>query len=219
MEVPEDPQIKRDFEAMQKIAEAIQKVILKIGDISIIKEELAPEGLKPLARSVSWLVEQIMVQNLRKYKDELGIEKVEDPPSNVSLYDCSIQFKGEDKIYYVNLKTSSADAKKTKDDISKADKLITLYQNDPDYTLFVAVLKVIFKNTHLILKHEKNLIVFNIAWIPDIYCNPRNNNLQSSEYEQTIFRSNEEFLEQIKKHYQISLDKKRRKVSQTTLNT
>ncbi|AJF62161.1 hypothetical protein QT06_C0001G1349 [archaeon GW2011_AR15] len=219
MDVPNNAQIKRDFEAMQKISKAIKKVIVKIGDISIIKEELAPEGLKPLARSVSWLVEQIMVQNIRKYKDELGIEKVEDPPSNVSLYDCSIKFRGESKIYYLNLKTSSAGAKKTKDDISKADKLIELYQSDSDYTLFVAVLKVIFKNTHLILNHENNLIIFNIAWIPDIYCNPRNNNLQSSEYDQTQFRTNQEFLQQIKAHYKVSVEKKRNQVSQTTLES
>lgn len=200
--------MSNDYDAMQKISVMLQNLIKKIGDIHLLNEALVPEGLKPIGRSASWLVEQIIVQNMRKYKDELGLIDVLDPPSNVSLYDCSILFKGELKRYYINLKTSSFEAKRTKDDISKADKLIELYELDPDYTLFVAVIKVIFQDTRLILNHNKNLIVFNIAWIPDIYCNPRNNNLQSSRYDEICFRTNVEFLDELKTHYQTALIKK-----------
>lgn len=209
MDLPPDQKIEKDYRAMKKIAEAIKKTIVKIGDFKILDDRLAPEGLKPLARSVGWLVEQILVQNLRKYKDEFEIEKVENPPSNVSLYDCAITFKGQSKKYYLNIKTSSFDAKLTKDDISKADKLIELYESDPDFTLFIAVVKVKFKNTLLIMDHEENLIMFNVAWIPDIYCNPRNNNLQSSKYSSISFRTNKSFLEEMKKQYEVSKVKKR----------
>ncbi|BBL65941.1 hypothetical protein MSMAT_3307 [Methanosarcina mazei TMA] len=207
----DNQKMHNDYDAMQKISEMLHNLIKKIGNVDLINEELVPEGLKPIGRSTSWLVEQIIVQNMRKYKDELGLEDVLDPPSNVSLYDCSIVFKGEFKKYYINLKTSSLEAQRTKDDISKADKLIDLYESDPDYTLFIAVIKVIFQNTRLILNHNKNLIVFNVAWIPDIYCNPRNNNLQSSKYDETFFRTNVEFLCELKTHYQTALVKKRKK--------
>lgn len=215
--VPNNAEIKQDFAAMNKIRTAIKEVLKKIGKIQILDECLAPEGLKPLARSVSWLVEQVVVQNLRKYKAEFGIEYVRDPPSNVSLYDCAIKFNDRAKIYYTNIKTSSVDAKKGKDDISKADKLIKLYEADSKYALFVAVVKIIFKNTTLILHHPNNLIIFNVSWIPDIYCNPRNNNLQSKDYAQISFRSNADFVTAIKKEYATSLKKKKSKEENSKL--
>ncbi|KHD05206.2 hypothetical protein PN36_20285 [Candidatus Thiomargarita nelsonii] len=57
--------------------------------------------------------------------------------------------------------------------------------------------------------------VIPVSWIPDIYVNPSNNgNLQSSKYKDidlAIRRTNQEFLIEFLKAYDIALEKRRRK--------
>ena len=42
-------------------------VLNRLKEFDILNEDIVPEGLKPLARSVSWLVEQVVVQNLNPF--------------------------------------------------------------------------------------------------------------------------------------------------------
>jgi hypothetical protein len=51
-------------------------------------------------------MDPITVQNLRRHKDELGSEEVDEPPHGLTQYDCVIRMKNDDKDYYLNVKTS-----------------------------------------------------------------------------------------------------------------
>lgn len=181
---------------IRTIAKAINTVWKdKIGDFKILDEDLVPEGLKSIARSISWLMDQITVQNLRKYKDELGIEEVQDPPHGLTQYDCVIKMRNDDRSYYLNVKTSLTITRLGgRFDISKARRLIQLYRENPNLVLLVAIIRVDLDN---IWVRFNNVIIFNVAWIPDIYYNRANHNLQSRCNGTQIFRTNEEFVSEL----------------------
>ena len=189
----------RDLDQKIKtIAKAIETLWKdRVGDFRILDEGLVPEGLKPIARSISWLMEQITVQNLRRYKDEFGIEEVNDPPHGLTQYDCVIKMKSDDRDYYLNVKTSLTITKSGgKFDISKARKLIQFYQGNPNLVLLVAIIKVDLDN---IWVRFKDVIFFNVAWIPDIYYNRANHNLQSRSNGTQTFRTNEKFVSELER--------------------
>jgi len=189
----------RELEQRTKIiAEAIEALLReKIGIFKILDENLVPEGLKPIARSFSWIMEQITIQNLRRYKTEFGIDEVDDPPHGLTQYDCIIKMKNDDISYFLNLKTSLTVTKASgRFDISKARKLIQLYRENPDMVLLVAIIKVDLDNVWV---RFSNAIVFNVAWIPDIYYNRANHNLQSRANGAQIFRTNEDFVSELER--------------------
>jgi len=191
-----------DFKELEQRIKAIAKVIDsvwrdKIGDFKILRENLVPEGLKPIARSISWLMDQITVQNLRRYRDEYGVEKVNDPPHGLTQYDCVIKMKNDDREYYLNVKTSLIITELGgRFDISEARRLIQLYRENPNLILLVAIIRVDLDN---IWVRFKSVIVFNVAWIPDMYYNRANHNLQSRCNGTQTFRTNEEFIGELER--------------------
>jgi hypothetical protein len=188
--MPEQPLSE---EKVGQIGSTIDAVLRQIGSFHIIdNSSLLPEGLKPIARSVSWLIEQIVVQNLRKNKDLLNLEFVLDPPDNVSQYDCRLKYKNESTIYYLNIKTSLTQTiHKSRFDVSKAPKLIKFYKDVPDLNLILAVIKIDLEDTRVSFRKS---IIFNVAWIPDIYYNRANHNLQSCCDGSQAVRANSEFI-------------------------
>jgi len=191
------PGFKELQEGRMKVKSAIECVCGKIGEFKILDEKLVPYGLKPIARSISWLVEQLVVQNLRKYKDECGVMEVEDPPHGLTQYDCVLSLKNHVKKYYINVKTSLMVTEETGNfDISKASKLIRLYEENPDIMLLVAIVKVGIEGVRV--KFDK-VILFNVAWVPSIYYNRANHNLQSTADGVQTPRSNKEFVEELKR--------------------
>ena len=189
-----------DFKDLERRIKAIEKSIHtiwkdRIGDFKILDEHLVPEGLKPIARSISWLMDQITVQNLRRYSDEYGIEGVGDPPHGLTQYDCVIKMKNYDRNYYLNVKTSLTITQLGgRFDISKARRLIQLYRENPNLVLLVGIIRVDLDN---IWVRFNNVILFNVAWIPDIYYNRANHNLQSRCNGTQIFRTNEAFINEL----------------------
>jgi hypothetical protein len=190
----------KNFKELEKRIKAIAKAIEfvwkdRIGDFKILDENLVPEGLKPIARSISWLMDQITVQNLRRYKDECGIQEVNDPPHGLTQYDCVLKMKNDNRKYYLNVKTSLEITELGgRFDISKARRLIQLYRESANLVLLVSIIRVDLDN---IWVRFKNAIVFNVAWIPDIYYNRANHNLQSRCNGTQAFRPNEEFISQL----------------------
>jgi hypothetical protein len=192
--------VPTDFEEIQKgianIKNAVECVLKKIGEFKILDEKLVPYGLKPIARSISWLIEQMIVQNLKKYKDECGVMEVEDPPHGLTQYDCILTLKEHARKYYVNIKTSLTITDETGNfDISKAHKLVKLYGEMPDIVLLVAIAKVTIEGVHIKFGEP---IVFNVAWVPNIYYNRANHNLQSKANGTQTPRSNDEFIKELK---------------------
>ncbi len=154
---------KETSEEIERIEKAMKCVLNKIGEFKVLDEKLVPEGLKPIARSIAWLVDQVVVQNLKKYKDVCGIEEVEEPPHDLVQYDCILKLKEDDIECFINVKTSLTATDRTgRFDISKADKLIELYEERPDLLLLVAIIVVDFDN--IFVKFE-DLIVFNVACV------------------------------------------------------
>lgn len=183
---------KETSEKIERIEKAIKCVLNKTGKFKILDETLVPEGLKPIARSIAWLVDQVVVQNLKRYKDVCDIEEVEEPPHDLVQYDCILKLKEDDTECFINVKTSLTTTDRTgRFDISKADKLIELYGERPDLLLLVAIIVVDFDN--IFVKFE-DLVVFNVAWVPGVYYNRANHNLQSRANGMQTPRSNQEFV-------------------------
>ena len=119
-----------------------------------------------------------------------GILDVTLPSTNVELYDCLIQINKKD--YFVNLKTSLTLTKERgRFDVSKAVKLLKWYESNPDLILLVAIVKV---ELDKVTVHFRDVIIFNVAWTPDIYYNRANHNLQTSADGRQIPRSNHNFV-------------------------
>lgn len=182
------------FASTQKQVERVQQIINdcvhRIGKFTILGEELVPFGLKPIARSISWLVEQIVVQNLMKEMERYGISEVIPSPTNVELHDCLLKFENLES--YVNIKTSlTSTDERGRFDISKASRLIELYKAKPNLLLLVAVVKVELKG---VVVRFNNVVVFNVAWTPDPYYNRANHNLQAKADGTQTFRTNSEFV-------------------------
>jgi hypothetical protein len=195
MESEEFRELEQKIKAIKKAIDAVWRD--KIGDFKILDEDLVPEGLKPIARSISWLIDQITVQNLRRYKDEFRIEELNYPPHGLTQYDCVIKMKNDNRDYYLNIKTSLTITKLGgRFDISKARRLIQLYRENPNLVLIVAIIRVDLDN---IWVRFNNVVVFNVAWIPDIYYNRANHNLQSRCNGSQIFRTNEEFVSELER--------------------
>lgn len=191
---PDDPDSLE--KGIDNVKNAILCVLKKIRAFKILSEELVPEGLKPIARSISWLVEQIVVQNLRSKGEECNINSIKDPPHGLTQYDCILNLNNDPRAYKINVKTSLTITDDTgRFDISKAHKLIQLYETEPNLVLLVAIVKVEIDGVTV---KFKDLIVFNVAWISDIYYNRANHNLQSSSTGTIIHRTNEEFIKELK---------------------
>jgi len=179
------------------LKKSIECVLSNIPKFQILDNTIVPEGLKPIARSISWIVEQVVIQNLRQYGKKCEIEKVINSPHALTQYDCIIKLKNIQKEYHVNLKTSLTSTRhNSRFDISKALKLIQLYKENPDMMLFVVVIKVEFNKLTI---NFKDLIIFNVACTPDIYYNRANHNLQSKCDGTYIQRTNKEFVNELEK--------------------
>lgn len=179
-------------ENIDGIKTTVDNTLRQIGTFYIIEPRVIPQGLKPIAGSVSWLIEQVVVQNLRLYKDINNLESVIDPPHNLTQYDCILKYNIDPRRYHVNIKTSLAQtSSNSRFDISKAQKLIDFYEENPDLILVLAVIKIDISGSQIIFRDS---IVFNVAWTPDIYYNRANHNLQSCCDGSQVVRSNLEFV-------------------------
>lgn len=196
----------------KKLENALNQLIKKIGNIPIANQKLMPYGWRNAAkgRTVWRIVEEIINQNIIYHSSSLGFKNVYPSASEVSVFDFKFSFY-ENEISYVNIKSAVINGKINKDDISKAQKLIDFYNNyHSEVDLFIATFVVEFKNDLTI--ELKQCIVFPVAWIPDIYVNPSNNNLQSSKYKDisnAVYRTPKEFFEELKNSTFLALEKKK----------
>ena len=103
----------------------IRGVYLKLLNIlpsfDVTDRKVLPYGLKAHTRSVSWLVEQVIVQQTKFRAKDLGIKDVNFDLPDTCLHDCEIIAGG--KKYFVNVKIHNADGKENKNDIAAVEKL------------------------------------------------------------------------------------------------
>lgn len=205
----------REVEFLRKsLEQSLLNLIKKVGKIQIGLPTQFPFGWRKAAkgRTVWRIIEELITQNLELYHKEFGLEKVEPSSSEVSVYDMKCHIQGHNPLY-VNIKSAVLGGKKTKDDISKAQGLIELYNTDKSVIFMIATFLIKF-NPDMTIEFD-DVIVMPVAWIPDIYVNPSNNgNLQSSHAKdlgKAILRTNQEFIEELLAEINVANQKKTRK--------
>lgn len=194
------------------LEQELTEVLTKIKKIQIGDKVAFPFGWRKAAkgRTVWRILEEVINQQL-EVKSK-GIIKFEPSDSEISVYDFKATLQDGNHCF-VNIKSSSLNAKPSKDDLSKADKLLLFLKENPGRELFVATFAIEFCDDMSIrLPHCH---IFPIAWIPDIYVNPSNNgNLQSAYYKdlgKAVKRTNTEFINELEKAILTANQKKRQK--------
>lgn len=170
-------------------------VVGLIPSFDITDPKILPYGLKPHTRSVSWIVEQVIVQQAKFNKKKLGVYDVEFGMPDTCLHDC-IVWKTSSKRYYVNVKITSAGSKQNKNDIAAVEKLYMQYSTNADYRLVYVVFPFSFENVKIVFERGK-LHAFSPQFLP-IYVNPRNDKIQAFYYAPKQERSRKKFLETLK---------------------
>lgn len=200
----------------QEIESILKQIIIKIGRIQIGKIEQFPFGWRQSAkgRTVWRILEEAINQNLEKYSEEFDSYTFTPPHSEVGVYDFSLQLRCCSRNLYVNIKSASIGGKTNKDDMSKANKLVDFFEEDKKQELYIASFEIMFNDDMSI--EISNCFVMPIMWLPDIYINPSNNNLQSSKYKNVDLatkRTSLEFLKALKFELEVAKEKKRQKQS------
>ena len=165
------------------LEQRLRKLIAGIGEVPIGTPGQFPFGWRKAAkgRTVWRILEEVISQNLEKNAGDLGLHDFTPASSEVGVYDFSFRFEDSQPIY-VNIKSAVQGRASSKDDVSKADKLISFYEETEELTLFIATIEISF-HINPVRIELTNCYVVPTAWLPDIYVNPSNNgNLQSSKY-------------------------------------
>lgn len=172
------------------------RIITLLPKFDIADKTVLPYGLKPHTRSVSWIVEQVIVQQAKFRKDELGLDEVSFDMPDTCLHDCVISKSGQK--YFVNVKIHNIGGKENKNDISAVEKLYFQYSANPDYDLVFACVGVSFKENSIFFD-PNYLEIFSAQFLP-IYVNPRNDKIQAKYNHKMEIRSRKDFLKLLKKN-------------------
>lgn len=162
-----------------------------IPSFNITNSRILPYGLKPHTRSVSWIVEQVIVQQAKFNRRRLGVGDVDFSMPDTSLHDCVIT-EGDTKKYYVNIKITNSATKQNKNDIAAVEKLFMQYKANMDYRLIYVVFAFLFNNTEISFVKE-SIHAFSPQILP-IYVNPRNDKIQAYYHASPEERTRDEFL-------------------------
>ena len=165
-------------------------------NFDITDNKILPYGLKPHTRSVSWLVEQVIVQQTKFRAKELGINDVKFDLPDTCLHDCEI-IDAEGKKFYVNIKIHNMDGKENKNDIAAVEKLYFQYVANPAYDLVYACFGIRFENIKINFDKDY-LVLFSPQFMP-IYVNPRNDKIQAPYRHEAVLRTRGDFLDILKK--------------------
>ena len=184
--------IAKEIDIINKILKNLLINILP--SFNITDEKILPYGLKAHTRSVSWLVEQVITQQLKYNAKKLNINDVDINIPDTCLHDCIII---ADKIkYYVNIKIHNINGKENKNDIAALEKLFTQYTANIEYRLIYACFGIKFDNINISFD-KTALHLFSPQFLP-IYVNPRNDKIQALYKHKPIERTRKEFLELLK---------------------
>lgn len=176
---------------LNRMKDLFMRVVKIIPKFDILDDKILPYGLKAHTRSVSWLVEQVVVQQAKFNAQKLGITDLDFNLPDTSLHDCIVYGNDSEK-FYVNVKITSAGKKQNKNDISAVEKLFMQYKSNPSYRLVFVVFGFEFNNTTITFSKDK-VHTFSPQFLP-IYVNPRNDKIQALYYSEKEERSRNVFL-------------------------
>ena len=180
--------IDSDLKLTQSI---FSTIVSDLPSFEIASHESLPFGLKPHTRSVSWLVEQVLVQKAKSLTKKLGLTAVNYDLPDTELHD--LEIKIGDKTLYVNVKCHQAEKKPNKNDISAVVKLYKRYQEQPNYDLVFAAVGIKFEDRRVVFMPD-HVHCFSPQFLP-IYVNPTNDKIQAFYNHPPEKRSRQEFLE------------------------
>ncbi len=208
----------QDVEALRiRLQQSFDMLIEKIDCIQIGKKRQFPFGWRKAAkgRTVWRIIEEAITQNLEKYHNDFDISAVIPSKSEVYVYDLECVFDQLPPVF-INIKSAVVGGRKNKDDISKAERLIDFYQQGKEREIFIATFFIKFNDNMSI--HIEKVVLFPIAWIPDVYVNPSNNaNLQSSYFkdlDDAIRRTSSEFVQKLCLALDVAKGKKKANINQ-----
>ncbi len=179
-------------EELATMQDLFERVVDIIPNFDITNPEILPYGLKPHTRSVSWIAEQVIVQQAKYNRNTLFIEDVDFSMPDTSLHDCIVVQSDTEK-YYVNIKITNAARRQNKNDIAAVEKLYMQYRANPDYRLIYAVFGFTFDNTTISFVPDR-IHTFSPQFLP-VYVNPRNDKIQAYYHAAPEERTRDEFLE------------------------
>ncbi len=181
---------------MQFARKLFLKVINIIPSFNITDPSILPYGLKPHTRSISWIVEQVVIQQAKFHSNSLKIQNVDINMPDTCLHDCVILKNNKNKLY-VNVKITNIDKKENKNDIAAVEKLYMQYKVNTNYRLNYIVFGVQFNNTKISFC-KQYVHVFSPQFLP-IYINPRNDKIQSYYKAKITERNRKSFLKILQK--------------------
>lgn len=189
-----DSQTKSVLDTLNQLKETLSALVKHVPSFEIANETTLPFGLKPHTRSVSWIVEQVLVQSLKLNKKNLGISHVAyENLGDTALHDVEVVI-GK-KPVLVNIKTHDIDGRKNKNDISAVVKLYKAYAQDLKYDLFYATFGIKFVGRSIHFSREA-VHCFSPQFLP-IYVNPTNDKIQAFYVHNPIIRTRQEFLQEL----------------------
>lgn len=186
--------IKQVQSNLAYIASVFKNLLAVIPSFEVGNTVVLPFGLKPHTRSVSWIAEQVITQQLRYNAVALGLNSVQYDMPDSSLHNCIIEVGS--KKYWVNVKIHDMNKAHSRSDISAVEKLYKQYVDYPDYELVYVCLGIHFVGTEV--KFDKEYLeVFSPQFLP-LYVNPRNDKIQANYHHIPQPRSRAAFLAELK---------------------
>jgi hypothetical protein len=180
---------------ISKLDTTFKGLIRDVSSFTVLDREILPYGLKQHTRSICWLAEQVILQNIKKRMQQYGLSSYEDPVSDISAWDAKLGFSGISAPSYVNIKVSDVTKPTRKNDIASVKKLLKFYQDFPHAHLFYVVLMLEFDGN--VIHFRRTPIIRYYPWVGNFVVNPRNHHVQSVYESTTLERSTDEFLNQL----------------------
>lgn len=171
----------------------------KMPFFEVLKKEYLPEGLKPHTRSICWLAEQVILQNVKKFSSDFRLIDFRYPISDITPWDA--KFKIDDisqkKDVFINIKVSDSTKPIRKNDIASVKTLLHFYKNNNKPLLFFIVIRFKFESN--IIRFVKPVIVRYYPWVKNFVVNKRNEHIQSVYDVEVEERSTSNFIDILKK--------------------
>ncbi len=169
-----------------------------IPSFEVLRKEYIPYGLKPHTRSICWLAEQVILQNVKKNLHRLEAAEYSDPISDISPWDAKLKLRTilNDEDIFINIKVTDHSKPIRKNDIASVKTLLNFYRHNINSLLFYVVIKLRFNDNKIDFIGPP--VVRYYPWIKDFVVNPRNEHIQSIYEVENEVRSTEEFIRLLK---------------------
>lgn len=179
-----------------KLENVFGSLIKDVPSFEVLNKDVLPYGLKQHTRSICWLAEQVILQNVKKRQTEYGVTSYNDPDSDISAWDACLGLRGCSAPSYINIKVSDVTRPVRRNDIASVQKLISFYNEKPSALLYYVVIMLEFEGNRI--HFRKKPVVRYYPWIGDFVINSRNHHIQSV-YETTIVeRTTDEFIQLVR---------------------